>query len=110
MASDLVLGFGTSLLYGYAAYLTAALVMKKWKPHWLVASVSFSILFFMLSNFGVWIEGGMYPMTGVGLMECYAAAIPFFGNTLLGNVFYAYIMFDLWERVRVLKPFARLMG
>jgi len=55
-----------------------------------------SILFFVLTNFAVWIQGGLYPLTFEGLITCYVAAIPFFGNTLLGNVVYASILFGGW--------------
>lgn len=56
-------------------------------------SVIASVLFFLISNFGVWVLGGMYPLTASGLIACYTAAIPFFGNTLLGDLCYTGTMF-----------------
>jgi len=56
-------------------------------------SVIASVLFFLISNFGVWVSGGMYPLTASGLIACYTAAIPFFGNTLLGDLCYTGTMF-----------------
>ncbi|MFZ5443307.1 MAG: DUF6580 family putative transport protein [Myxococcota bacterium] len=50
------------------------------------AAVGGSVVFFVLSNFGVWVAGGMYPNTFAGLGACYVAALPFFGGTLLGDV------------------------
>ena len=46
------------------------------------------IVFFLLSNFGVWMSGTMYPKTGGGLLEAYYMGLPFFRNTLLGNIVY----------------------
>lgn len=55
-----------------------------------------SALFFIATNFAVWMQGGLYPLTLDGLYACYVAAIPFFGNTLLGNLVYAGILFSGW--------------
>jgi hypothetical protein len=59
----------------------------------LAASLAGSLLFFLISNFGVWAHGTLYPHTWSGLLKCYVAAIPFLRNTLLGDLFYAILMF-----------------
>lgn len=62
-----------------------------------LASVSGSVAFFLVTNLGVWLEWKMYPATLSGLLECYAAAIPFFRNTLLGDLTYAAAMFGSYH-------------
>lgn len=57
------------------------------------ASVAASVLFFVVTNFGVWATGTLYPLTLSGLIACYVAAIPFFGSTLLGDLFYVGVLF-----------------
>lgn len=57
------------------------------------AAVASSVLFFVLTNFGVWALGSWYPKTWDGLVACYVAAIPFFHNTLLGDAVYATVLF-----------------
>lgn len=57
-----------------------------------------SILFFVTTNFAVWMGGmfhapALYPMNGTGLLECYIAAIPFFTNSLMGDLFYSAVLF-----------------
>ena len=47
----------------------------------------------MLSNLGEWAFQPLYPKTAAGLIECYVAAIPFFGNTLLGDALYTLLLF-----------------
>jgi len=61
------------------------------------ASLLGSTVFFLVTNFFVWLGTPLvtYPRTLGGLEECFAAAIPFFGWTLLGNLFYAGVMFGL---------------
>lgn len=57
------------------------------------AALASSVLFFGLTNFGVWALGSWYPKTWDGLVACYVAAIPFFQNTLLGDAVYATALF-----------------
>ena len=52
-----------------------------------------TLLFFLVTNFGVWALGTMYPNTFAGLLACYVAAVPFFGNTLLGDAAYTVVLF-----------------
>ena len=58
-----------------------------------------SILFFIVTNFGVWLTGGgwFYPKTWQGLIECYTLAIPFFRNTVAGDLVYTAVLFGLFE-------------
>jgi hypothetical protein len=58
-----------------------------------VASLSASVIFFLVTNFSVWAESGMYPKTVAGLSACYAAGIPFLGNTVLGDLFFSAVLF-----------------
>ena len=57
------------------------------------ASLAGSLLFFVVTNFAVWATGRLYPLTGSGLAVCYAAAIPFFRNSLLGDIAFTTILF-----------------
>lgn len=54
----------------------------------LFAGIVSGIVFFLLSNFGVWMSGTLYPKTLGGLAEAYYMGLPFFRNTLIGNVVY----------------------
>ncbi len=57
------------------------------------AAVAGSVLFFVLTNFGVWALGSLYPTTGDGLLACSVAAIPFFRTTLLDDAVDATVLF-----------------
>ncbi|MGA8182628.1 MAG: DUF6580 family putative transport protein [Terriglobia bacterium] len=82
----------------------AAIVMVGWwlqkrvnMRNVLVASVAGPSVFFVISNFAVWMTGGMYPPTFGGLAACYAAAIPFYGNSLISAVLFSGILFGAYE-------------
>src|SRR5205814_5206418 len=69
-----------------------------------IASISGSVVFFLVTNLGVWLGVNahplpMYPHTLGGLVECYAAALPFFRNTILGDLTYAALMFGSYYLV-----------
>ena len=69
-----------------------------------VLAVAGSALFFLVSNFGTWALSGMYPHTAAGLAACYVAAIPFFQNTLAGDLFYATLLFGGFTIAELLIP------
>lgn len=57
------------------------------------ATVASSVVFFIATNFAVWLHGGLYASSWEGLVACYIAAIPFFSASLLGDLFYAAVLF-----------------
>ena len=66
----------------------------------MLASVAGSTLFFFISNFGVWLLGcgqGWYPATMNGLAHCFAAGIPFYRNSLAGDLVYTAVLFGSFE-------------
>lgn len=69
-----------------------------------VGSFATSVIFFLISNFGVWLSDSDYPLTFSGLMLCYDMAIPFFKNTLLGNIFYSAVLFGGFELIKTTVP------
>ena len=56
-------------------------------------AVAASLLFFVVTNFGTWWAGGIYPLTPAGLSACFVAALPFLRLTLLGDLFYSGLLF-----------------
>src|SRR3569832_2174922 len=61
------------------------------------ASLAGAVGFFIVSNFAVWAGGAlaMYPRNFAGLIECYAAAVPFFRNGLAGDLVFAGAFFGV---------------
>ncbi|MDD2263683.1 MAG: hypothetical protein PHT70_01865 [Bacteroidales bacterium] len=74
----------------------------------IIASLTASVLFFLVSNFGVWFSTTMYPKNLTGLAACYTAGIPFFKNTLLGDFVYCGVMFGVFEFAERRIPALRL--
>lgn len=55
-----------------------------------------STQFYLITNFPSWWSGSLYPHTWTGLVECYVAALPFFGRTMLSDLFYSAILFTAY--------------
>ena len=68
-----------------------------------ITSLCSSLLFFVITNFGVWISGSMYPLSLDGLLICFLAALPFYKGTLLGFIFYSSFLFGVYESLKKLK-------
>ncbi len=75
--------------------------IRKYKSAETIAASSIlaSVLFFIITNWSVWQFSPWYAKTFPGLMQCYTMAIPFFKNTLLGDLFYTAVLFGVYEGV-----------
>ncbi|MCZ2102165.1 MAG: hypothetical protein LC107_11570 [Chitinophagales bacterium] len=67
-----------------------------------------STIFFLVSNFGVWASGTMYPMNLGGLTTCFAAGIPFLKGTMLGDLFYSCVLFGTFALAQKQFPILQL--
>ena len=109
LLSDLALGFyqGMGTVY-FSVSLIVVLGMLALRrasaPRVGVAAIASSVLFFAITNFGMWLFSGFYPRTLAGLETCFIAAIPFFQNTLAGDLFYAALLFGGFAIAERLVP------
>jgi hypothetical protein len=67
-------------------------------------TIASSVVFFVLTNFAVWISSGMYTLDLAGLVTCYVRAIPFFGNTLAGDLIFITCFVAAVEGIRRWVP------
>lgn len=105
--SDIFIGFHSGMPFVYGSFLIIGLLgiwlrnNKKVKMI-ILATFSSSFIFFIITNFGVWLSGGLYPKTIDGLIQCYFYALPFFRNTIMGDMFYTGLFFGSYELLRYL--------
>lgn len=100
--SDIVIGFHHTMIYTWASVVLISglglwLKQNKSLTNILGVSLASSILFFVVSNLGVWLVGGLYPLTLAGLVNCFVLAVPFFAGTLISTIVYSFILFGLYE-------------
>ena len=107
--SDAIIGFHNTILFTWGAFVLTG--MLAWwirrRPdatRVITGAVTGSVLFFIITNFGVWVVGELYPRTAAGLWQCYVAAIPFFRSTPLGDVVYTTVFFGGYALVSRFHP------
>ena len=103
LLSDLVLGFGMISMWVYVAFMLVTItgwVLKQMNVKSILIS---SMIFFIVSNLGVWVLG--YPHTIEGLLMCYTLAIPFFGYSIVGDLCWGLLIKQSYKFVenKVLK-------
>jgi hypothetical protein len=106
--TDLVLGLHAGMLLVYICVAAMVGMGALTGPNQLAkiagASVAGSVLFFLVTNFGVWVQDGLYPLTMSGLADCYVAAIPFFQSALVGDLFFTMALFGGYDVLRRAAP------
>jgi len=98
LLSDLVLGMHSTMIFVYLAFagtvLAGIFIAKRQNIFTIfLAALGTSLMFFLVTNAGVWIMYDTYPAGLTGLIETYGAGIPFYQNTLIGDLFFNTILF-----------------
>jgi hypothetical protein len=88
--SDMVLGFGMISLWVYSAFIMITILGWFLNQMNIKSILLSSIIFFIVTNFGVWFMD--YPHTIQGLVMCYTLAIPFFGYSIIGDLFWGFVI------------------
>jgi hypothetical protein len=108
LLSDAIIGFYSTLPFVYGSFFLIVLLGQQLKnresgKNIILFSLSSSLLFFIVTNFGHWLVTALYPKTMLGLLQCYAAGLPFYRNTLAGDLFYVALLFGSlsWAERRI---------
>ncbi len=103
--SDIILGFYRGMPFVYASFLLIGIIglwmqsqKKSWKNLIFVTLIS-SFLFFIITNFGVWLLSGMYERNIPGFFRCYVLALPFLRNSIFGDLGYFGIFIACYQAV-----------
>ena len=89
--TDIIIGFHNTLLFTWGSILLIGFISKYFMnsiKKRLIGAIIGAILFFIITNFGVW-TSGFYGYSFNGLIECYTLAIPFFLNTLVSTILFS---------------------
>lgn len=106
--SDIFIGYYeiALMISVYGTFLLSVVLgfwLRKHKKWYTVggSAILSAILFFLITNFAVWAFSSWYAKTFSGIIQCYLLALPFFRNTLLGNLFYVTVFFGAYEIAKV---------
>ena len=110
--TDLVIGMHSIVFFTWGSIVIIGIISKYFikKTTTRISGVILSVcIFFIISNFGVWVLGS-YEYSFKGLLECYIAAIPFFGNTIISTLIFSTlieIIFSIYKNNKYLLSRAK---
>lgn len=92
--TDLIIGYHTGTHWSWGSVLIIGLMSQYLSKSFnfrIVGALFGALIFFVITNFGVW-TSGMYSFTMSGLIECYTMAIPFFSYSLVSTIIFSLII------------------
>ena len=99
LLSDALIGFHSTIPYVYVCYVLTVLLGHRFLREQrnslsLVGTgAAHCLLFYVVTNFGVWASQALYPKTLAGLLTCYVAGLPFLGNTIGSTALFMTLLF-----------------
>lgn len=109
LITDIFFGFhnilfftwGSVILIGYISTYLNNTSLKR-----LSGATMGALLFFIITNFGVWIMGGLYDQNLNGFLLCYTLALPFFLNSLVSTIIFSVVIESLLK-LNIIKNFKK---
>ena len=97
--TDIIIGYHTGTFFTWGSVFLIGLIASSFSKT-LISRISGALLgaliFFLITNFGVWISG-MYGFTWEGLITCYTLAIPFFAYSIISTLIFSLIIEILYK-------------
>jgi len=98
LISDMFVGFYSVSIFVYLAFILITTYSFMVKSYHIKNILLSSLIFFIITNFGVWLLGG-YTYSVEGLILCYTMAIPFFANSILADLFFSGILYFGFKKI-----------
>lgn len=108
--TDLIIGFHSTMFFTIGSVIIIGLMTKYFNRSVfirLLGALIGALLFYIITNFGVW-TNGMYGYTFGGLIKCYTLAIPFFTHTVISTLLYSLLIemvIFIFNKYKLLKKF-----
>jgi len=108
IVSDIILGFHSTIFYVYGSFILITFLGQRLKKNpsarsLLSISLVSSTLFFFITNFGVWAATPLYSKDVAGLTSSFVMGLPFFRNTILGDLLYTFVFFYGFSYIKNLR-------
>ncbi len=104
VVSDLIIGLHPIIAFTWGGFLLVTVfgMLLRNRPNLVrvpLGAIGAALIFFLVSNLGVWLEGKMYPLTWQGLVDCYTMALPFLRTSFIADLSYSALLFGLYALV-----------
>ena len=101
--TDIVLGLHSTMLFTWGSVVLIGIISRYFNSSLitrLTGALTGAVLFFIITNFGVWITG-YYGYSLSGFINCYLLAIPFFSYSLISTLIFSVIIETLYKLYKV---------
>ena len=108
LLTDLFIGFHSTIIFTSGSVILIGLISNYFNRSItlrIFGALTGAVIFFIISNFGVWLNGS-YGHTLNGMLSCYLLAIPFFGYSLLSTLTFSVIIETVYKFYQ--KPFFKI--
>lgn len=109
MVSDVIIGLHNLIFFTWGSFVLMGCIglwVRKNKnvQNVIFGTVTGSLVFFFVTNFAVWAFTPFYAKTVQGLTQCFVLALPFFRNSIAGDIFYVGVLYGAYEGVMYMLP------
>ena len=97
--TDFIIGYHSGTFFTWGSVFLIGLIANFFAKNIttrLTGALVGALIFFVISNFGVWVSG-MYGLTIVGLLNCYTLALPFFAYSIISTTIFSLIIEILYK-------------
>ena len=97
--TDFIIGYHTGTFFTWGSVFLIGLIANFFAKNIttrLTGALVGALIFFVISNFGVWVSG-MYGLTIIGLLTCYTLALPFFAYSIISTIIFSLIIEILYK-------------
>ena len=97
--TDFIIGFHLTMFFTLGSVVMIGLISKYFNRSILIrlfGALTGAVIFFVLTNFGVWINGS-YGYSLIGLISCYTLALPFFAYSLISTLMFSAIIETIYK-------------
>ncbi len=97
--TDFIIGYHSGTHWTWGSVLVIGLISQYFSKNInlrLIGSLTGAFVFFLITNFGVWLSG-MYGLTVTGFIECYTLAVPFFTYSVISTILFSTIIEILYK-------------
>tara|TARA_A100001015_G_scaffold321655_1_gene453759 strand:- start:815 stop:1300 length:486 start_codon:yes stop_codon:yes gene_type:complete len=101
--TDLLIGLHSTMFFTYGSIVVIGILSKYFTNSLLTrlfGALTGAVIFFVISNFGVWVLGG-YGYTISGFVKCYTMALPFFGYSIISTLFFSVIIETIYKFYKI---------
>jgi hypothetical protein len=108
--TDLIIGFHSLIIFTLGSVIFIGLISRYFNQSILfrlVGALSGAVIFYIFTNFGVWLNGS-YGYSINGLITCYTLALPFFGYTLISTLVFSVTIETIYKFYKPIKKHIKL--